>query len=265
MKGLSRKHPERGCRHRIDDGGPARLPVHGIPDDRPAARGKVRTDLVSASRDEAAAQEARACARERYARKTSKMRQARSTCPARGGDPPPIVRVARQTQVDVAARRSDPSIHNGQVVLLAGLARHRLLQRGVHCRRLCDKDDSRRELVEPSDERRPPRHRPCPTVPEQRVHERAADVRVGRMHDDACRLVQGEQVIVLVKNVQSDVLGPHGRRQRVSRQKDCEQVAGGDARGAAPSHTPVHGQAPAFDPGLDARARSSADVRQMTA
>ena len=79
-------------------------------------------------------------------------------------------------------------------------------------------DDARADG--PADARQLPR-----AVVKQRVDERAVRVAGGRVHDHALRLVDNEQVVVLVHNVQRDVLGPGLDGLRV-RQVDGVDFAG---------------------------------------
>ena len=97
-------------------------------------------------------------------------------------------------------------------------------------------DDARADG--PADARQLPR-----AVVKQRVDERAVRVAGGRVHDHALRLVDNEQVVVLVHNVQRDVLGPGLDGLRV-RQVDGVDFAGRhlilfvDGRAAA-GHKPL--------------------------
>ena len=77
---LSWKCAKRRRKVRIGDSHPARFTVGRIPDNRPSARREVRTDLMRAAGDEAAAKEREADARR------SDLRQPRDTREARGAN-----------------------------------------------------------------------------------------------------------------------------------------------------------------------------------
>ena len=91
-------------------------------------------------------------------------------------------------------------------------------------------------------------------MPEQRVHHRARRVSVGRVHDDAGRFVDREQMIVLVQDIEPDVFRRHHGVSHWLREHDGHDVAERGARGDAADRCAVHGDEAILDPRLDARA-----------
>ena len=129
--------------------------------------------------------------------------------------------------------------------------------------RLRYKDDAGRELVQASHERRPLARGPASRVPEQRVHQRPARVRVRGVRHDAGRLVHGQEVIVLMKNVPGDLLDLHRSPRRLRGKRDGDHVASRGTRGDSTNCRAVHADMTRLDPVLDPCPCRHANPRKM--
>ena len=67
----------------------------------------------------------------------------------------------------------------------------------------------------------------CAAMGDQRVDQRAGLVAGGGMHDQALRLVDDDDVVVLVDDIERDSF-PFGLRRGRWRHVDCDRIAGGD-------------------------------------
>ena len=85
------------------------------------------------------------------------------------------------------------------------------------------------------------------------------------MHDHAGRLIEREQLIILVQDIERYVFRGHRGPGRGRRERDRHDIAGGGARGGAVDGHAIHGDVPVFNPRLDLRARCRADVGKMPA
>ena len=199
------------------------------------------------------------------AREPGKHRHARRTVAIRHDDPPPVAAVVTEPQRNLAARDIHAPVDDSQVILLAAARHQLLLQRRVNGRRFRHHHDAGGQLIEPADQRRAAAGRPRPGVPEQRVHQRACRVSERRMHDDPRRLVEREQVIILIENGERDILR-RGRGARLhAGERDCHDVARRGARGHAAHGAAVDRDLAAFDPRLDTRTRRGVHIGQVPA
>ena len=85
------------------------------------------------------------------------------------------------------------------------------------------------------------------------------------MHHHTGRLVECEQMVVLVQHVEVDRLGRHRTGTQAGRQHHGHDISQRGAHGNPANGRPVHGDAPLLDPGLHARARRRVDVGQVPA
>ena len=112
---------------------------------------------------------------------------------------------------------------------------------------------------EPVDDARA-KHAPDPgevaTVVEERVHQGAARVPGRRVHDEPGRLVDDDQLRVLVEHDERDRLGGDLGGLRL-RRRSFQPVAHGDLLAGAPGR-PVPRDEALLDPALHARARRAA-------
>ena len=87
------------------------------------------------------------------------------------------------------------------------------------------------------------------------------------MDDDAGRLVDDEQIVVLVQHVDRRVFRDHrgglGRVAGGDRDRQGNDVAERRARGGPPDRPAVHGDVPVLDPSLHARAAGRPDIGQV--
>ena len=129
---------------------------------------------------------------------------------------------------------------------------------------LGDDEQARRILVEPVDDAGPldpaDARQAVAAMGDERIHERAGFVTGGRMHHEPGRLVDDDEVIVLVDDVERDRfaqwLGRDGRgkveQHRCPSGKLLVRIEGGGA---------VHGHSPVPDQRLEAAARKIAPRR----
>ena len=119
-----------------------------------------------------------------------------------------------------------------------------------------DDEQARRVAVEPVDDSRPLRLLAArDRVAEQPVDERPARVAGRRMHDDARRLVDDEQVLVLVGDAQVELLGLEARRAPL-RQLEVELAPRPPAGGSSICGCAVDEDAPLGEQPLGGRARA---------
>ena len=147
--------------------------------------------------------------------------------------------VAADRGLDRAAQGARPAAHERQIGALELVAADEPLQASVRFLRARDDEQARRVAVEAVDDARPLRVAAGGAVLQQAVHERPARVAGRRVDDDARRLVDDEQVLVLPGDAQVDVLG-HQLRLGALGRLELELLPAGDpvalrARGA------VHG------------------------
>ena len=185
-----------------------------IADERPAGRGEVDADLMHAAGHEPASQQRQAGG----SRATRPSRSNRVTLGAparRRHDPPAIVRVAAEAQVDdsAGARRHGHRRARDTPSPPASPASARCM---AACARAVFAPITMPEVSLSSRPTIDGAIRPAPAagLPEQRVHDRAFGVAVGRVDDEPGRLVDGDQVLVLVEDVERQLLGRHRRARR---------------------------------------------------
>jgi len=141
-----------------------------------------------------------------------------------------IVAITADRRLDRPAPRAWPADDESQVLARQAAGLHELLQPPVRLARPCDDEQPRGVAVEPVHDSGPLRLVAALHLPrEQPVHERALAVPGCRMHDDARRLVDHEQVLVFVRNRELHRLRRerrHGGRRRL----ELELLAAGEPR-----------------------------------
>ena len=164
--------------------------------------------------------------------------------------------IARMPGVECleAARVARVAVHECEVRLLD----RALLESTLECVKsgviLGDDEASGRLLVEPMDD--PGAEHTTDAgkardVVEERVHERSSCVTRCRMDDEACRLVEDEEVTVLVQHCEWEILGlGYGRLGR--RDRDLERLASLEAERRAPG-PPIDEDASGLEQRLDSR------------
>ena len=131
-------------------------------------------------------------------------------------------------------------------------------QRPVRAIILGDHQEAARVLVEPVHDARPPdaadARQAVAAMGDERVDERAARMPRRRMHDEPCRLVDHDEVVVLVDDRERDRLRLRlGRRRRRHDERDARPGARLERRIAHDSI--IDGDAPVADQRLQAAAR----------
>ena len=127
-----------------------------------------------------------------------------------------IVSVAPDRRVDPASPRTGTAADEGDVTALDLPPAHELLQPLVRLVRARDNEEARSVPVEPVHDPRPVLLA-ARSLPGQPVDERAARVARSGVHDDPGRLVDDEQVLVLVGNAERHVLRFDRRRRGLGR------------------------------------------------
>jgi len=122
-----------------------------------------------------------------------------------------VVTVTAERRLDPAASRARPAADERQVAAVEQSLADEILKPAVGLLGPGDDKESRRVAVEAVDDARPLRDVP-PGDPsrEERLHERPARVARRGMDDDPGRLVDDEQVLVLVGDPQLALLGLEG-------------------------------------------------------
>ena len=120
--------------------------------------------------------------------------------------------------------------------------------------RLGDEDDAGRQFVQAADERRARRGSATRRAwPHEKVHQRSGRLRVSRVHDDARRFVDREQVMVFEKDVEragirldapSEGEGGFGNIDR-------QHVAGRDSRRDTANGSAIDADGSSIDPRLN--------------
>src|SRR5215213_4614435 len=191
--------------------------VHRVARDRQADRPEVDADLVRSSGLEVDGEE-------RVRRKQLAQLEVRHGVAGRVG----VERLARAVATVAADRRLDPSPprtrpapHQRQVLALDLAPTEQRLKAALHGIRACDDEQARRVAVEPVDDARPVGVVAAGRAADQAVDERARPAAGSGMHDDPGRLVDHEQVVVLVRNAEVGGLRLEpGRRRRGSLELD---------------------------------------------
>jgi hypothetical protein len=144
----------------------------------------------------------------------------------------------------IRTRRSRPTLDEREVLAPDLAPRQRLLQAAVHRVALGHDEQPRGVAVQAMDDARPPGVVAARRAPGQRLGQRALAVPARRMHDDAGRLVDDDEVLVLVgdREVGHRRIGV-GRDARLRRVVDRHLLAGADAvvlahGGAVDEHAP---------------------------
>ena len=118
-------------------------------------------------------------------------------------------------------------MHRAGAAVIGELRGQRLMRLVV----LGDHHQAGRVLVEPVHDARPAdaadAGKARAAMGDQRVDQRAALVARGRMHDQPLRLVDDDDVVVLIDNVERDILALRLRRHRFG-DVDCDRIAGSD-------------------------------------
>jgi hypothetical protein len=133
--------------------------------------------------------------------------------------PQRIVPVAADRRLDRSSPRTWATLHEREVLALERTGADERLQLLVGLLALRDDEQPRRVAVEPVDDPSALLHAPGGDA-DQTMNERAARVARGRVHDDAGRLVDDEQVLVLPGDAQRhrlvalDRCGACGRLER---------------------------------------------------
>ena len=136
--------------------------------------------------------------------------------------PERVVAVAPDRSVDRAAQRARPSGDERDVLARERARLHELLQPAVRLGRAGDDEQPRRVAVEPVHDAGPLRLvSTFDVVGEQPVHERPARVPGRRMHDETRRLVDDEQMLVLVRHDEIHLLRLE-RARRCGRRLELE-------------------------------------------
>ena len=89
---------------------------------------------------------------------------------------------------------------------------------------------------------------------DQRVDQRAALVAGGRVDNQSLRLVDDDDVVVLVDDIERDILALRLRRHRLGH-VDCDRIAGGDMISGVADGGPLGGDGTGQDQRLQPRAR----------
>jgi len=119
-----------------------------------------------------------------------------------------IVTVAADRRLDAAASRARPATDERQIAAVERPLANELLQSAVGLLGAGDDEESGRVAVEAMDDARPFRGISPGNAPrEERLHERSTRVARRGMNDDPGRLVDDEQVLVLVGDPQLALLG----------------------------------------------------------
>ncbi len=100
---------------------------------------------------------------------------------------------------------------------------------------------------------------------DQRVDQRARPVAGGRMHDEAARLVDDDEVVVLVDDGERDGLAFGLRRLRPRGTADGDRLAGVDAVAGIADRAPADRDFAVEDEGFQSRPRQIADFRREEA
>jgi hypothetical protein len=149
--------------------------------------------------------------------------------------------------------------HDRQVFLPHRARPHRSYDGRVRGFRLRHQHDPRRVLVQPLQQ---PRVRAAfAQVPEHGIEKRSLHVLVGRMHDDAGGLVDGEQVFVLEEDVERERLWPGCFAAPRGGQPCFDPIAGRDASRGLRGHDAIDVHAAC----LDGRLQPSPRERQAFA
>ena len=148
-----------------------------------------------------------------------------------------------------------PAVDDRQILLYEASCLHRLREPRVRGLGLRDDEDAGGVLVETVDEPGAVRlAAPLLRAEEERVHEGAVPVPDRGVDDEAGRLVEDEEVLVLEEDRERDVLRTQLRLRRRGRREDgVDEIAGGDLRGGLRDGATVDGDEARADPLLDLR------------
>ncbi len=226
------------------------MAVRRVTDDRQVRRRKVDANLVCPSGDEAAPQEGQAESEPLVLELVERSRRANPGRQVVGRRPEgfhllPVPRIAPDREGDLALADLRHSGDEGEVLLLHGALADLAREQLVRPVGLCHEEHARRVAVEPVHDPRPalaPDAREVPDVVEQRVDEGSGRVAGRGMDHEAGRLVDGDQVFVLVEDRERNVLGlehalarlGHLDRDLLARAHDVRALGGlaADARRA---------------------------------
>ena len=165
---------------------------------------------------------------------------------------------AAERRLDAAVIVARHAPQHRPVAALQVVRREHLGQSGVRALAFRRQHDAGGVLVEPVDDPRPhlaaDAGQPVAAMRDQRVDERAVGLARAGMDDHAGRLVDDDQVGILVQNLQRDVLsdGAGVTDRRKAQNIGC---AGADRGGRVAGHLPVLGHRAVEDQRLDAGAR----------
>ena len=169
-----------------------------------------------------------------------------------------VVPVAADRRLDPSTPGARPAADERQVVALDLPARNQILKSLVGLVRARHDEEPGSVTVEPVDDPGPVSS-PPPDRPDEAVDERSASVPRSRVHDDAGRLVDDQQMLVLVGDAEIDLLGLE-RLRRLRRQLHLDLLAALQAVALRPRAS-VHPHRAGRQQALGSRAR--ADLRQL--
>ena len=128
--------------------------------------------------------------------------------------------VAADRRLDAAAPGARTAPHERLVAPLERVTADEVAQATVRLFASRHDQQAGRVAVDAVDDPRPVRHLASGDAPEEPVHERPRRMPGRRMHHDPGRLVHDEQVLVLVRDPERELLGLELARVRVRRLED---------------------------------------------
>ncbi|MEO5823375.1 MAG: hypothetical protein ABIT71_22965 [Vicinamibacteraceae bacterium] len=173
----------------------------------------------------------------------------------------PRLRIAADAQVDPVARGARRAVDDREVILVDGAPRHRPGQRRVDGGRLGDQHDAGRLAIEAVDEVDAPAAPRVRQMREQRVHQRAGWIPARRMHDQAGRLVDGQQRVVFIEDRERPGFGDMPARLEL-RQVERDRLAEAEALRRPRRRHAIDLDAPLADPRREPRPRQPGRVGQ---
>ncbi len=205
----------------VGDPLPARLAVERIAHDRPPLGLQMDADLVRTSGEQPAAQQCQAGGL------ADPPIEGQAVLPLRfrGHPPLPVVGIAEDLELDPPEGEGCRPVDHGKVFLLGVGTPEPPRQGGVDLRRLGDQQHPRRSAVEPVDQAWTPPLLPVAGAPHQRVDQRPVAMAGRRMDDQARRLVEGEEMLVLEQHGERHLLGGHPAPFGKRRQGDLDLIA----------------------------------------
>ena len=184
-----------------------RYAVDGVPRDTKVDRGQVNSNLVRSTRREADA-------KERATREELEQLELGHGVTGNGGverDAGGVAPVAADRRFDSSSPRARPAAHEREIFPHELPAAQEALQPAMGLVGAGDDEEPRGVAVESMDDPRPRRIAPARDgVREESVDERAVRVPGRRVDDDAGRLVDDEEILVLVHDAQRHLLRHEG-------------------------------------------------------